>query len=147
MIGSLLYLTSSRSDIVFSVCLYARYQANPKGSHLKAVKRILRYLKGTKNLCLWYPRGYNFKLVSYADADYAVFHIDGKSTSGIAHFLGYCLVSWETKKQNVVALSTAEAEYIAATSCCALLLWIIQQLKDYGILLIALLSFVKTPVP
>ncbi|XP_075106757.1 secreted RxLR effector protein 161-like [Nicotiana tabacum] len=133
MIGSLLYLTASRSDIVFSVGLCVRFQANPKESHLKAVKMILSYLKGTPDLCLWYPKGYSFDLVSYADADYAGFRVDRKSTSGTTHFLGSCLVSWGTKKQSSVALSTTETEYVAAASCCAQLLWIIQQLRDYGI--------------
>ncbi|XP_019244462.1 PREDICTED: uncharacterized protein LOC109224331, partial [Nicotiana attenuata] len=133
MIGSLLYLTASRPDIVFSVGLCARFQANPKESHLTAIKRILRYLKGTTELCLWYPKGSNFDLVGYADANYAGFLVDRKSTSGMAHFLGSCLVSWATKKQNSVALSTAEAEYVAAASCCAQLLWIKQQLVDFGI--------------
>ncbi|XP_033516286.1 secreted RxLR effector protein 161-like [Nicotiana tomentosiformis] len=119
MIGSLLYLTTSRPDIVFSVGLCARFQTNPKESHLKAVKKILRYLKGTPDLCLWYPRGYSFDLIGYADANYAGFHIDRKSTSRTAHFLGSYLVSWRTKKQNLVALSTAEAEYVAAASCYA----------------------------
>ncbi|XP_075092141.1 secreted RxLR effector protein 161-like [Nicotiana tabacum] len=131
MIRSLLYLIASRSDIVFSVGLCARFQANPKESHLKVVKRILRYLKGTPDLCLWYPRGYNFDLICYADVDYAGFHVDRKSTSGTTHFLGSCVVSWGTKKQNPVALSRAEAEYVAVTSCCAQLLWIKQQLRDY----------------
>ncbi|XP_070050159.1 secreted RxLR effector protein 161-like [Nicotiana tomentosiformis] len=124
MIGSLLYLAASRPDIVFNVGRCARFQANPKESHLTAVKRILRYLKGTTDLCLLYPKGSNFNLVRYADADYAGFFVDRKSTSGMAHFLGSCLVSLATKKQNFVALSTAEAEYVAAASCCAQLLWI-----------------------
>ncbi|XP_075085113.1 secreted RxLR effector protein 161-like [Nicotiana tabacum] len=126
MIGSLLYLTSSMPDIVFNVGLCARFQANPKESHLKAVKRILRYLKGTPDLSLWYSIGYSFDLVGYVNADYAGFHVDRKSTSGTTHFLGSCLVSWETKKQNSVALSTAEDENVAATSCCAQFLWIRQ---------------------
>ncbi|XP_070017224.1 secreted RxLR effector protein 161-like [Nicotiana sylvestris] len=96
MIGSLLYLTASRPDIVFSVGLCARFQANPKESHLTAVKRILRYLKGTTDLYLWYPKGSNFDLVGYAD--YAGFLVDRKSTSGMAYFRGSCLVSWATKK-------------------------------------------------
>nr|XP_016490339.1 PREDICTED: uncharacterized protein LOC107810113 [Nicotiana tabacum] len=96
--------------------IVCKFQANYKESHLKAVKSILRYLKGTPDLCLWYPRGYNFDLVGYANADYAGFHVDRKSTSGTTHFLGSCLVSWGTKKQNSVALSTAEAEYVTATS-------------------------------
>ncbi|XP_070005080.1 secreted RxLR effector protein 161-like [Nicotiana sylvestris] len=98
MIGLLLYLKASRPDIVFSVGLCARFQANPKKSHLKVVKRILRYLKGTPDLCLWYPRGYNFDPVGYADVDYTGFHVDRKFTSGTTHFLGSCLVSWGTKK-------------------------------------------------
>ncbi|XP_075098945.1 secreted RxLR effector protein 161-like [Nicotiana tabacum] len=116
MIGSLLYLTARRPDIVFSVGLCTRFQENPKESHLKAVKRILRYLKGTPDLCLWYPIRYSFDLVGYVEADYEGFLVDRKSTSGIAHFIGSCLVSWGTKKENSVALSTAEAEYLAAVS-------------------------------
>ncbi|XP_070015074.1 secreted RxLR effector protein 161-like [Nicotiana sylvestris] len=124
MIGSLLYLTASRPDIIFSVGFCARFQANPKESHLTDVKRILRYLKGIIDLYLWYPKGSNFNIVGYVDADYAGFFVDRKNTSGMAHFLGSCLVSWATKKQNSVALSIAEAEYIVVASCCAQLLWI-----------------------
>ncbi|XP_070003118.1 secreted RxLR effector protein 161-like [Nicotiana sylvestris] len=133
IIGSLFYLTASRPDIVFSVGLCARFQANPKESHLTIVKRILRYLKGTTDLCLWYPKGSNFNLLGYVDADYAGFLVNRKSTSGMAHFLGSCLVSWATKKQNSVALSIAEAEYVDAALCCAQLLWIKQQLMDFEI--------------
>ncbi|XP_070014245.1 secreted RxLR effector protein 161-like [Nicotiana sylvestris] len=98
MIGSLLYLTASRPKIVFSIGLCARFQENPKESHLTAIKRILRYLKGTTDLCLSYPKGSNFNLVGYDDADYAGFLVDRKSASSMAHFLGSCLVSWATKK-------------------------------------------------
>ncbi|XP_070022456.1 secreted RxLR effector protein 161-like [Nicotiana sylvestris] len=122
IIGSLLYLTTSRPDIVFSVWLCARFQLNPKESHLKAAKRILRYLKGTHDLVLYYPSGDRFNLVRYADADYAGYLVDRKNISGMALFLGSCLISWGTKKQNSVALSTAEAEYVVAASCCAQLL-------------------------
>nr|ABH08430.1 putative integrase [Beta vulgaris] len=133
MIGLLLYLTASRPDIAFSVGLCARFQANPKESHLTAVKRILRYLKGTDDLGLYYPRSDTFELKGYADADYAGDLVNRKSTSGMAQFLGHSLVSWSTKKQNTVALSTAEAEYVAAAACCSQMLWIKQQLSDYGI--------------
>nr|XP_033514208.1 secreted RxLR effector protein 161-like [Nicotiana tomentosiformis] len=119
MIGALLYLTASRPDIVFSVGLCARFQANSKESHLKAVKRILRYIKGTPDLCLWYPRRYKFDLVGYVDADYVGFHVDRKSTSGTTHFLGSCLVSWGTKKQHSVALSIAEAVYGSGILLCS----------------------------
>ncbi len=140
MIGSLLYLTASRPDIMFSVCLCARFQANPKESHLCAVKRIFRYLNGTKDLGLWYPKTTSFELVSYSDADFAGCKIDRKSTSGTCHFLGHSLVSWFSKKQNSVALSTAEAEYIAAGSSCAQTLYMKQQLEDFKI------SFQNTPI-
>jgi hypothetical protein len=110
----------------------ARYQASPRESHLKATKRIVRYLKSTPNIGLWYPKGSNFTLIGYADADSVGCKIDRKSTSGTCQLLGRSLVSWSSKKQNSVALSTAEAEYISAESCCAQLLWMRQTLKDYG---------------
>ncbi|XP_070025825.1 secreted RxLR effector protein 161-like [Nicotiana sylvestris] len=93
IIMSLLYLTVSRPNIVFSVGLCARFQSNPKESHLKAAKRILRYLKGTHDLVLYYPSSDNFNLIGYADADYAGYLMDMKSTSGMAHLLGSCLIS------------------------------------------------------
>ena len=86
MIGSLLYLTTSRPDIMFSVCMCTRYQSNPKESHLSVVKRIFRYLVGTQNLGLFYSRGVAFDLISYSDADFAGCKLDRKSTSGICHF-------------------------------------------------------------
>ena len=91
---SLLYLTASRPYIMFATCLCARFQANPKESHLIAVKRIFRYLKGTQNLGLWYPKDTCFNLVGYSDADYAGCKVDRKSTSGSCQFLGQRLVSW-----------------------------------------------------
>jgi hypothetical protein len=132
MIGSLLYLCASRPDIMLKVCLCARFQSNPKECHLRAVKRIMRYLVHTSHLGLWYPKGSNFKLVGYSDADYAGCKIDRKSTSGTCQFFAKSLVSWASKKQNSVALSTAEAEYVAAAHCCAQLLWMRQTLNDYG---------------
>ena len=135
MIGSLLYLTASRPDIMFSTCLCARFQANPKESHLIAVKRIFRYLKGTPNLGIWYPKGTGFDLIGYTDSDFAGCRIDRKSTSESCQFLGRRLVSWYNKKQHSVSTSTAETEYIAAGSCCAQILWIRNQLWDYGLLL------------
>ena len=116
MIGSLLYLTASRSDIMFATCLCARYQSEPKESHLKAVKRIFRYLKGTPNMGLWYPKDSDFDLIGYTDADYAGCKLDRKSTSGGCQLLGGKLVSWSSKKRNYVATSTAKVEYVAAES-------------------------------
>ena len=133
MVGSLLYLTASRPDIMFATCLCARFQADPRESHLIAIKRIFRYLKGTPNLGIWYPRESGFELIGYSDADYAGCKIDRKSTTGTCQFLGDKLVSWFSKKQNSVSTSTAEAEYIAAGSCCAQILWMRNQLVDYGL--------------
>jgi hypothetical protein len=96
------------------------------------VKRILRYLVHTPKFDLWYPKGSTFDLIGYSDADWAGCKIDRKSTSGTCQFLGRSLVSWASKKQNSVALSTAETEYIAAGHCCAQLLWMRQTLRDYG---------------
>ncbi|XP_022865973.1 uncharacterized protein LOC111385792 [Olea europaea var. sylvestris] len=114
MIESLLYLIASRPDIMFSVCLCARFQSNPKESHLSAVKRIFCYLSGARTLGLWYPKGTHIDLINYLDADWAGCNVDRKSTSENYHFLGFTLVSWSSKKQNSVALSTAEGEYISA---------------------------------
>jgi hypothetical protein len=110
----------------------ARFQANPKEVHLRAVKRIMRYLVYTPKFGLWYPKGSTFDLIGYSDVDYAGCKIERKSTSGTCQFVGRSLVSWASKKQNSVALSTAEAEYIAAGHCCAQLLWMRQTLRDYG---------------
>ena len=133
MIGSLLYLTSSRPDIQFSVCLCARFQASPRESHLTAVKWIFRYLAGTQDIGLWYPANCSLELIAYTDADYAGSRLDRKSTSRYCQFLGGCLVSWASKKQHSVALSNAEADYVAAGRCTAQVLWIKHQLQDYNI--------------
>jgi hypothetical protein len=132
MIGSLLYLCASRLDMMLSLCMCARFQANPKACHLVAVKRILRYLVHTQNLGLWYPKGSFFDLLGYSDSDYAGCKVDRKITTGTCQFLGWSLESWSSNKQNCVALSTAEAEYIAAGACCAQLLWMKQTLRDFG---------------
>ncbi|KAI3732720.1 hypothetical protein L1987_63927 [Smallanthus sonchifolius] len=117
MIGSLMYLTASRPDIMFAVCLCATFQAAPKVSHLQAVKRIFRYLKGTSRLGLWYSKNDMFNLYAYTDSDYGGCNLDKKSTSG-----------------------GSEAEYIAASSCCAQIIWIQNQMLDYG------MTFMATPI-
>ncbi|KAJ9547168.1 hypothetical protein OSB04_019711 [Centaurea solstitialis] len=132
MVGSLMYLTASRPDIMFATCVCARYQAKPKESHLAAVKRIFRYLKGTPYYGLWYPKGLGFELQAYSDADYGGCNMDRKSTSGHIQLLGNKLVSWASKKQQCVSTSTAESEYVAAASCCSQVLWMQTQLRDYG---------------
>jgi hypothetical protein len=132
MIGSLLYLYASRLYIMLFVCMCARFQANSKEVHLRVVKRIMRYLVYTPKFGLWYPKGSTFDLIGYSDVDYARCKIDRKSTLGTCQFLGRSIVSWASKKQNSVALSAVEAEYIAAGHCCAQLLWMRQTLRDYG---------------
>ncbi|GJV26993.1 putative ribonuclease H-like domain-containing protein [Tanacetum coccineum] len=132
MIGSLMYLTASRPDIMFAVCACARFQVTPKTSHLHAVKRIFRYLKGQPKLGLWYPRDSPFDLEAFSDSDYAGASLDRKSTTGGCQFLGKRLISWQCKKQTIVANSTTEAEYVAAANCCGQVLWIQNQMLDYG---------------
>jgi hypothetical protein len=92
----------------------------------------MRYLVLTPNLGLWYPKGYHFKLIVYSNVDYAGCKVNRKSTSGTCQFLGQFRVSWSSKKQNFVAISMTEAEYVTAGSCCVQLLWIRQTLKDFG---------------
>ncbi|GJZ01130.1 putative ribonuclease H-like domain-containing protein, partial [Tanacetum coccineum] len=132
MIGSLMYLTSSRPDIMFSVCACSRFQVQPKVSHMHAVKRIFRYLKGQPKLGLWYPKDSPLILEAFSDSDCAGASLDRKSTTGGCQFLGSRLISWQCKKQTVVANSTTEAEYIAASHCCGQVLWIQNQMLDYG---------------
>ena len=96
--GSLLYLTASRPDILFSICVCARFQSSPKESHMLGAKRIIRYLKETSNLGLWYSKDSSLNLVGYTDADYGGYKIDRKSTSGTCQFLGSNLISWHCKK-------------------------------------------------
>nr|GEW02542.1 hypothetical protein [Tanacetum cinerariifolium] len=111
MIGSLMYLTSSRPDVMSAICTCARFQVTPKASHLHAVKRIFRYLKGKLYLGLWYPKDSPFNLVTYSDSDYAGASLDRKSTTGGCQFLGCRLIFWQCKKQTIVATSSTEAEY------------------------------------
>nr|GFA69878.1 hypothetical protein [Tanacetum cinerariifolium] len=132
MIGSLMYLTSSRQDIMFAVCACVRFQVTPKVSHLNAVKRIFRYLNGKVLLGLWYPKDSPFDLVAYSDSDYVCASLDRKSTTRGCQFLGCRLISWQCKKQTVVATSSTEAEYVVANSGCAQVLWMQNQLLDYG---------------
>nr|GFB48801.1 copia protein [Tanacetum cinerariifolium] len=150
MIGVLMYLMSSRPDIVHATCLCARYQAKPTEKHLKEakptekhlkeVKRIFHYLRGTINMGLWYTKDSGFELTGFSDADYAGCKDSFKSTSGGAQFLGEKLVSWSSKKQDCTALSTAEAEYVSLSACCAQILWMRTQLTDYGF------NFIRIPI-
>ena len=122
MIGSLLYLTASRPDISYSVGVCARYQANPKVSHMTALKRIIKYVKTIAEFDVWYSKDTSDVLVGYSDTDWAGNADDRKSTSGGCFYVGNNLVSWMSKKQNSISLSTAKAEYIAIGRCCIQLL-------------------------
>ncbi|GKC60848.1 hypothetical protein Tco_1088446 [Tanacetum coccineum] len=133
MIGSLLYLTAIRPDIMFSVCLCARFQENPKTTHLEAVKRIFRYIRGTSHLGLWCPKGTGIETIVYADSDHAGDYVDRKSNSGVCTFIGCCLTYWFAKKQMALAISTTEAKYVSAGKSCQQALWIKQALINYGI--------------
>ncbi|GJV87069.1 retrovirus-related pol polyprotein from transposon TNT 1-94 [Tanacetum coccineum] len=133
MIGSLLYLTTSRSDIMFSVLLCARFQENPKITHLEAIKRIFMSIRGTRHLGLWYPKRTGIETVVYADSDHTGDYVDHKSSSGVCMFMGCCLTSWFAKQQTALAISMTEAEYVSAGKACQQALWMKQALIDYGI--------------
>ena len=140
MVGTLMYLTSSRPDLIYAVCMCARYQAQPTEKHLHAVKRIFRYLRGTVNRGLWYPKDSSIALTAFAYADHAGCQDSRRSTSGSMQMLGDRLVSWSSKRQKSAAISSTEAEYIALSGCCAQVLWMRSQLTDYG------LGFNKIPM-
>nr|GEU41073.1 retrovirus-related Pol polyprotein from transposon TNT 1-94 [Tanacetum cinerariifolium] len=133
MIGSLLNLTESRPDIMFSVCLCARFQEDPKISHLEAVKRIFQYIKSTTHLELWYPKGSDIKTIVYADLDHAGDYVDRKSTSDVCTFMGSCLTSWFSKKQTALAIFITKAAYVSTRKACQQALWMKQALVDYGV--------------
>ncbi|GKA01962.1 retrovirus-related pol polyprotein from transposon TNT 1-94 [Tanacetum coccineum] len=132
MIGTLLYLTASRPDLQFAICMCARYQARPTKKHLNVVKRIFRYLKGTIHWGLWYSKDSSIALTTFADADHAGCQDTRRSTSGSIQLLGDRLVSWLSKRRKSAAISSTEAEYIALSGCCAQVLWMRSQLTDYG---------------
>nr|GEZ19308.1 hypothetical protein [Tanacetum cinerariifolium] len=132
MIGTLLYLTASRPDLQFAICMCARYQARPTEKHVHAVKRIFQYLRGTVNRGLWYSKDSSVALTAFADADHAGCQDTRRSTSGSVQFLGERLISWSSKRQKSADISSTEAEYIALSGCCAQILWMRSQLLDYG---------------
>nr|GEU93587.1 hypothetical protein [Tanacetum cinerariifolium] len=140
MIGTLLYLTASRPDLQFAICMCARYQAQPTEKHVHTVKRIFRYLCGTVHWGLWYPKDSSVVLTSFADADYVGCQDTHRSTSRSVQFLGERLISWSCKRQKSAAISSTEVEYIAPSGCCAQILWMRSQLSDYG------LAFNKIPI-
>nr|GEX47162.1 copia protein [Tanacetum cinerariifolium] len=133
MIGSLLYLTASRPDIMFSVCLCAHFQEDPKTSHLEAVKRIFQYIEGTTHLEFWYPKGSSIETIVYTNSNHVRDYVDLKSISGVCTLMEYCLTSWFSKKQTALAISTIEAEYVSTEKACQQALWMKQALVEYGV--------------
>nr|GEW09599.1 copia protein [Tanacetum cinerariifolium] len=132
MIGALMYITSSRPYIVHATYICARYQAHLTEKHLKDVKRIFRYLRGTVNTGLWCTKDFGFELTGFSYADYAGCKDTFKRTSGGAQFLGEKLVNWSLQKQDCTSLSIAESEYVSLYACCAQVLWMRTQFTDYG---------------
>ncbi|GKD42792.1 hypothetical protein Tco_1267437 [Tanacetum coccineum] len=133
MIGTFMYLTSSKPDLVFAVCMCVRYQEKPTEKHLHAVKRIFRYLQGIINMGLWYPKNSCIALTAFADANHVGCQDTRKSTSGSMQLLGERLVSWSLKKQKSTNISSIEAEYIAISGCCAQIFLMRSQLTNYGL--------------
>nr|GEU54067.1 copia protein [Tanacetum cinerariifolium] len=132
MVGSLMYLTTSRPDLVYVVCMCVRYQASPTKKHLEVLKQVFRYLRGTINWGLWYLKDTTMALTTHADADHVGCQDTRRSTSRSAQFLEDKIVRWSSKKQKSTAVSTTETEYIAMSGCCAQILWMRSQLTNYG---------------
>ncbi|CAJ2639996.1 unnamed protein product [Trifolium pratense] len=133
LVGSLRYLTCTRPDILYAVGVVSRYMEHPTTTHLKAAKRILRYIKGTTNLGLYYSISDDYKLVGYSDSDWGGDVDDRKSTSGFVFYIGNTAFTWMSKKQPIVTLSTCEAEYVAATSCVCHAIWLRNLLKELSL--------------
>ena len=123
LIGSLMYITTTRPDIMYAVSFLSRFMAAPKEGHLLAAKRILRYLRGTMKFGIFYKRSSDSTLKGYTDSDFAGDLDGGKSTSGYVFMIGDGAVAWSSKKQPIVTLSTTEAEYVAATTCACQSIW------------------------
>jgi hypothetical protein len=132
IIGSLLYLTATRPDIQFSVCMCAHFQASLRISHRQAVHRIFRYLRHNPDFGLWHSASSSLALHGFLDADFAGCRFDRKFTSGTCQFLGSSLVSWSSRKQSTSAQYSTEAEYVFATSCCSQLLWLAYTMSNFG---------------
>ncbi|KAF7147957.1 hypothetical protein RHSIM_Rhsim03G0172600 [Rhododendron simsii] len=130
IVGSLMYLTATRPDIMYSVSLISRYMENPTELHLLVAKRIFRYLQGTWKFGLFYKKGERSDLRGFTDSDYAGDQDDRRSTSGYVFMLGSGAVSWSSKKQPIVTLSTTEAEFVAATSCVCQAIWLKKILEE-----------------
>jgi hypothetical protein len=132
LVGSLMYLTSTRPDIMLSVSIISRFMETPTEAHWKAGKRILRYVAGTLQHGIYYSNSHGSQLIGYSDSDYAGSIDDRKSTTGYAFHIGTGLISWGSRKQSIISLSSAEAEYVAATSAACHAIWLRRLLADLG---------------
>lgn len=133
LLGSLMYLTATRPDIMFSVCFLSRFMSHPREAHLMAVKRVLRYVKGTLNLGLYYKKeATDQTLEGFTDSDFAGDSDDSRSTSGYVFMMSKAAVAWSSKKQPIVTLSTTEAEYVAASACACQSVWMKEVLKGFN---------------
>ena len=132
IIGSLMYLTTTRPDLQFSVSLLSRFMSSPTTLHVQAAKKVLRYLKGTIDFGIWYKRGGGGELLVYTDSDFAGDVDTRKSTSGYVFLMDNAAVAWLSKKQPIVTLSTTEAEYVAASVCACQAVWFRRMMQELG---------------
>ncbi|CAL1353733.1 unnamed protein product [Linum trigynum] len=133
LVGNLLYATATRPDLMYVVCLLSRYMENPTRQHMLAAKRVIRYLKGTLSMGVWYKRrNEETKLLGYTNSNYAGDVDDWKSTSGYTFFLVGGVVSWASKKQLVVTFSTTEVEFVVTSFCAAQCVWMRRVLEQIG---------------
>ena len=132
LIGRLIYVTHSRPDVSFAIGVLSRFMHNPSRHHFGTAKRVLRYLEGTINFGIWYREVEYFSFRGYSDSDWGGLAIDGRSTTGNCFILGSAAISWSSKKQATVALSTTEAEYVAATATACQAVWLRRILGDIG---------------
>ncbi|GLT34760.1 hypothetical protein SLA2020_092590 [Shorea laevis] len=131
MVGSLMYLTATRLDVMHAVSLISRYMESPKEMHLLAAKRILKYLKGIVEYGLFYKNGEKSDMFGFTDSDFARDLDDRKSTSSYVFMMGAAIVSWSSRKQPIVILSTTEAKFVAATSCACQAIWLRRILEEF----------------
>ncbi|XP_048228240.1 secreted RxLR effector protein 161-like [Ricinus communis] len=132
MVGSLMYITATRLDLMYGVCLISRFMSKPMEIHMLTANRILRYIRHTTKLRIFYKKESKNELTAYTDSDYAGDNTDFKSTSGYTCMMNGGAVTWMSKKQPIVTLSSIEAEYVAAATCACQCVWMRAILKQIG---------------
>ncbi|GKA37146.1 retrovirus-related pol polyprotein from transposon TNT 1-94 [Tanacetum coccineum] len=133
MVGCIMYLAATRPDIMYVAGQLCRYMETPTKQHMAAMKRLFRYIQGTRELGIFYRKGGSDQLVAYSDSDYAGDHDNRRSTSGYVCFLSGAAIAWSSKQQPIVTLSTTEAEFVAATTCACQVLWLRRMLEYIGL--------------